>query len=237
MRERLDLSLILPCYNEVPVFPESIKWITRILDLAKITYEIILVDDVSRDQTSTLIKRYISTHKQIKAIYHTVNTGRGQAVMDGIKIARGTVVGYIDIDCEVSPVYIPEITQKILNHEADVIIGKRIYRTSFGSLFREILSIGYQKLSDLLIGTGGIDTESGYKFFNRGKILPVLPKTRDPHWFWDTEIMVFAKRMKLVILEQPVLFLRRSDKQSSVRVWHDILSYCTNLWSLHNRLQ
>ncbi len=239
MDRRVELSLILPCFNESGLFLESVSRITDVLDVSRLSYEIIFVDDNSADNTPTLIARAIATHKKrhlFRAIYHDKNVGRGKTVIDGIKAAKGTVVGYIDIDCEVDPVYIPGMVNRILHKNADVVTGKRYYRSSPKAVIREVLSRGYQWLSDVLIGTGGLDTETGYKFFSRKKILPILSKATSPGWFWDTEIMVYAKRANLIILEVPVLFLRRFDKQSSVNIVKDTLDYVVRLIDFRRRL-
>jgi hypothetical protein len=200
------------------------------LDTGKFIYEIIFVDDASRDKTPQLIRQMCRRLPPYRAIFHKVNQGRGKTVADGIMLARGTVVGYIDIDCEVSPVYIPFMVSFILKRKADVIVGKRYYRTSAGSLLREAMSRGYQWISGVLLGTGGMDTETGYKFFNRKKIVPILRQTEHTGWFWDTEIMVRAQRAGLRIMEVPVLFMRRFDKKSSVHALRDSMTYLVNLW-------
>ena len=75
-----------------------------------------------------------------------------------------------------------------------------------------------------------MDTETGFKFFNRGKILPVLEQVQDKRWFWDTEIMVRALWNGLNITEIPCLFMRRSDKKSTVNLRKDIWDYLAKLY-------
>jgi len=232
MKRAIDLSLILPCYNEAGLFEESVSRIQNVLVGTTFTYEIIFVDDHSIDGT----QKYIENTRH-RAIFHAKNYGRGRTVTDGMLAAKGKVVGYIDIDCEVDPVYIPKMVSTILMGKADVVIGKRYYRTSPQSIVREILSRSYQWISDKMIGTGGLDTETGYKFFDRNKILPILSKATHPGWFWDTEIMVYAKRSNLTILEEPVLFLRRFDKKSSVNIVRDTIDYMVELWKFKNKRQ
>jgi hypothetical protein len=74
------------------------------------------------------------------------------------------------------------------------------------------------------------DTETGFKLFRREPILPVLAQCEDRGWFWDTEIMVRAHHAGLAIVEVPVLFVRRFDKQSSVQPIRDSLDYFRKLW-------
>jgi glycosyltransferase involved in cell wall biosynthesis len=235
MRKRPDLSLVLACYNEETLFDDSVKRILNTLKLSKLRFELIFVDDKSVDGTPTLISKSVLKHPGWKAIYHRRNMGRGRSVSDGILAAKGKVAGYIDMDLEVSSIYIPETVKMILDDEVDMVIGKRIYRTTLSSIIREIVSVCYRYLASNMVGTGNLDTESGYKFFNRKKILPILAKTRNPHWFWDTEIMVFARRANLRIREVPVLFLRRFDKKSSVNLIPDAVDYLNNLWKLWRR--
>lgn len=273
MKRGIDVTLVLPCYNEAGLFMSSVARIKAVLDASKLSYEVIFVDDKSTDGTQELIaamcgdasrrvsfaahpsslaqtigtrlskkgvtvleKTRAAASFPYRAIFHSTNRGRGRTVSDGIRAAYGMVVGYIDIDCEVDPIYLPNMVSLILKGKADVVIGKRYYRTSPRAVIREILSRGYQWLSDAMIGTGKLDTETGYKFFDRKKIVPILKKTAHPGWFWDTEIMVFAKRAGLVIREEPVLFLRRFDKRSSVNIFRDTWDYLINLWRFRQRL-
>lgn len=236
MKRSPDISLILPCYNEAGLFESSIARIVAVFDASKFSYEIICVDDCSRDQTPQLIENICHRNRHFSALYHSKNVGRGKTVSDGIRTAKGTVVGYIDIDCEVDPIYIPKMAGMILQGAADVVIGKRYYRTSPKAVIREILSRGYQWLSDKMIGTKGLDTETGYKFFSRKKIMPLLSKATNHGWFWDTEIMVYALRAHLRIMEVPVLFLRRFDKQSSVHIVSDTFQYIIHLWKFRRTL-
>lgn len=236
MTKPCDFSLILACFNETDVFNASVARIVDVLKASTLSYEIIFVDDRSHDKTPDLIARACKKYTHCRALYHHTNQGRGKTVSDGFYKARGNVVGFIDIDCEVGPEYIPQMVSQIIQRKADVVIGKRVYRTSSGSIIREILSRGYQWLSDVMIGTGGLDTETGYKFFRKTSILPLLDTMVYKGWFWDTEIMVRSKRAKLRIVEVPVVFIRRFDKQSSVNIISDTADYLVNLWNFRRQL-
>lgn len=234
--KRIDFSLIIACYNEEGLLRESVEAILPVLDNTKLTYELIFVDDKSRDRTVDIIKTLVKKNSRFRALYHTVNEGRGKTVRDGIAAAKGNVVGFIDADLEVSPVYIPGFVRMILARQMDVVTGLRVYREGLSSLHRAILSRGYSWLVRWILGIPLKDTETGYKFFNRNKILPILMKTIHTGWFWDTEIMTYAHYHGLKIKEVPVLFIRRFDKQSSVRLFHDTLDYLKNLIIFRNRL-
>jgi glycosyltransferase involved in cell wall biosynthesis len=232
----IDVSVIIACYNEGDDLGKSIAYVTSVLDDSRFSYEFIFVDDGSTDRTREIITGLVRKNKNFRAVFHDVNQGRGKTVCDGIVMARGKVVGFIDIDLEVSPVYIPSFVRMIMDHHADVVTGLRIYREGLHSVHRAILSRGYAWLSRSSLGIALMDTETGYKFFDRKKILPVVQKTKYKKWFWDTEIMTLAYYSGLRIREIPVLFIRRFDKQSSVRLVGDTLVYLRDLWMFHKRL-
>lgn len=225
MKHTVKFSLILPCYNEGIILEDNVKRIIDVLKLLRLPYELLLIDDKSVDTTKKHILNLCKKYSQCRALYHDSNQGRGKTVADGIRNSRGRIIGYMDVDCEVSPVYIPEIVEMLMQGKYDVVIGNRVYRSTWTSFIREILSRGYRTLVSMVLETHTVDTESGYKFFTRSAILPIVDLTKDTHWFWDTEIVIWAFRKKLRVLEYPVLYLRREDKKSTVRVIPDTIEY------------
>lgn len=227
----MDLSLIIACYNEEPLLEESVRETLEVLDNTRLTYELIFVDDCSQDRTRELIDEIIAAYpgKRIKKIFHEINTGRGGAVADGFRIAQGEIVGYVDIDLEVHARYIPAHYLAIKNHGYDVATAFRVYKFHWRSLDRYILSRGYAWLKSWFLGLPVLDSETGYKFFRRDRLLPLLDDIEDTGWFWDTEVMAQAWVHGLNILEIPVLFLRRHEKVSSVNGVRDSLHYLRRL--------
>jgi glycosyltransferase AglD len=236
MHHRYDLSLVLACYNEGEIFTQSVKEIISVLDKTDWSYEIIFVDDASVDNTVQLIKQVIRKYprKALSALYHTHNQGRGKTVTDGFLQAQGRVVGFIDVDLEIPAWYIPRAVEAI-QAGADAAIGWRVYDLNLKGLIRWLASKGYMWLRRQMLGIKLKDTESGFKFFSREKILPVLKTCQDPHWFWDTEIVARAIKAGLNIREIPVVFIRRQDKTSTVRLLPDTLDYLKKL--IHYRHQ
>jgi glycosyltransferase involved in cell wall biosynthesis len=228
----LDVSLVLPCFNEAETFSDSIKKIISVLDGTQFSWEIIFVDDTSRDSTKKFIQNILKKYpkKRIRAIYHQKNLGRGQAVMDGINQAQGRIVGFIDIDLEVSPEYLPSFF-KALENGYDCAIAWRIYDFTIAGFFRWFSSKGYTLIRKIILGLPYKDTEAGYKFFNRSKILAVIKKCHNKGWFWDTEIMAGIFKAHLKTIEIPVVFIRRQDKTSTVKLIPDSFKYLRDLIS------
>jgi glycosyltransferase involved in cell wall biosynthesis len=226
-----DLSLVLACYNEEVVLEGSLADIIEVLDNTRYSYEILFVDDCSKDRTRQLIDGVIERYadKRMSRIFHEENQGRGGTVSDGIRVAKGDVVGFIDIDLEVHARYIPSCVNAVQNG-AEVAVGRRIYKLNLRSLDRYLMSAGYIWLVRKLLGVDLNDTETGYKFFKRERILPVLNEIEDQGWFWDTEVMVRSYYKGYQIAEVPCLFLRRFDKASTVSRLGDTIDYFGKLW-------
>ncbi len=188
-------------------------------------YEILFVDDVSRDRTREIIRGLVAAHPQtVRALFHEKNTGRGQTVTDGFRSARGAIAGFLDVDLEVHARYIPSLVRAI-ERGADVATVRRIYAFQVRSLDRYAMSRGYSFLVRHMLGVSVRDTETGYKFFRRERVLPVLDEIADPGWFWDTEFMVRAIRRGLRVEEIPGAYIRRFDKTSTVSGLRDSLRY------------
>ena len=81
------------------------------------------------------------------------------------------------------------------------------------------------------------DTETGYKFFRRERVLPLLGEVRDGGWFWDTEFMARAARGGLSVAEIPGAYVRRGDKTSTVRGLRDSVRYFRQLLRFRRQLE
>jgi len=230
--DKYDVSLVLACYNEQEIFVDSVKRIINTLDKTDYTWEIIFIDDKSQDKTVQLIKKTLKKYPRhhLSAYYHPKNQGRGQTVIDGFKKAKGKIVGYIDIDLETGEWYLPQFFEAIIKG-ADAAVAWRIYDLQLWSLPRWVGSKGYVFLRKLFLGLPYQDTEGGYKFFKRKKLMSLLKKTKHPGWFFDTEIMALSHQAKLKVAEIPVAFLKRHDKTSTVKFIPDSLKYLKNLIS------
>jgi len=234
---KIKLSLILPCFNEAEHIIQSVSRIISQLKSMPMNYELIFVEDKSTDDTPKLLKEIKKKYNQtpIQIIWQSKNQGRGFALSTGIKHAKGKIVGYIDIDLEIAPSYIPACAKKI-EQGFDVVCGWRTYDFALDSLARWLASNCYRLLTRFVLHHSLHDTESGYKFFSRSAILPLLPKIHDRHWFWDTEVMLLSQRAGLKIYELKMKFIRRKDKTSTVKLLPDTWEYLKQLWKFRSRL-
>lgn len=231
------VSLILPCFNEAQHILSSVEKIFQVLRKADFLSEVIFVDDRSTDNTRMYLERIRTKYPRIpiSIILHTKNKGRGVSVSDGIKKARGEIVGFIDIDCEISPQYIP-IFVNAVKTGIDVVVARRIYDFKLAAVHRYIASKIYANIAKVIFNLKIHDTEAGYKFFKRKTIIPVLNQVIDTYWFWDTEIIVRSMVNGLLITELPARFTRRNDKTSTVKIIPDTINYIINIIKLKKEL-
>ena len=232
------LSLVLACYNEAEHLRASFAEIRDTLEQAGRPFEVIFVDDVSRDGTPEILGEIVAAHPHLdlRVIRHERNRGRGATVTDGFRAARGEIAGYLDVDLEVHCRYVPSLVRAI-EKGADVATLRRIYALQLGSLDRYFMSRGYSFLVRHLLGVSFRDTETGFKFFRRETVLPLLDEIEDAGWFWDTEFMVRAARHGLAVVEVPGAYVRREDKTSTVRGLRDSARYFLALLRLRRRLK
>jgi len=222
-----DLSIIIACYNEEPHLEASVGEIKRVLNATKYTYELIFIDDCSKDKTCDIIKNICKDNPTYRYIFHEKNVGRGGTVKEGLLSANTKFAGFLDIDLEVHARYIPSMI-RALENGADVVCANRIYNFTFDfiNLLRTILSRIYKSFfTHYLLGIKFSDPEAGYKFFNSSSMKEVIQATEDEKWFWDTEIIARAENTQKRIDAVPVAFVRRPEKKSTVRLIPDIYAY------------
>jgi glycosyltransferase involved in cell wall biosynthesis len=231
------LSLVLACYNEAQHLESSFAEIRGTLEQTPWPFEVIFVDDVSRDRTREILHEIVAAHPglDLRVILHESNRGRGATVTDGFRAARGQVAGYLDVDLEVHARYVPSLVRAI-ERGADVATVRRIYALQVRSLDRYFMSRGYSFLVRRILDLPFHDTETGYKFFRRDRILPLLDEVEDGGWFWDTEFMARAFRRGLKVVEIPGAYVRREDKTSTVHGLRDSALYFRQLLRFRRKL-
>lgn len=225
----MDISVLFTGYNEGSELGSNLERVRNLLNTSRYSWEMILYDDRSRDDTPEVFRQFAEKHTNVRAFFHKKNVGRGGTVAEAIKKARGKYIGYIDTDLELSPVYIFEFV-KDLENGADMVIATRFYTIGMSNFIRTVMSKGYIFVMHKCLHLPFKDTEAGFKFFKRNKILPILKKVKDKRWFFDTEIVAYSYWFGLKIIETPVVYMRKPEKESSVKVIRDSFDYLKKIW-------
>ena len=123
MNKRLDISVVVPLYNEAESLPELVAWIDRVATSNNLSYEIIMVDDGSTDGSWGVVKELSERYTAVKGISFMRNYGKSPALYAGFEVARGEVVFTMDADLQDSPDEIPEMRRMILEDGYDLVSG------------------------------------------------------------------------------------------------------------------
>lgn len=119
----MDISVIVPLYNEAESLPELEAWIKRVMDENNFSYEIIMVDDGSTDNSWNVIQQLHAQNALVKGIKFQRNYGKSAALNEGFKIAKGEVVITMDADLQDSPDEIPGLRKMVLEENYDIVSG------------------------------------------------------------------------------------------------------------------
>ncbi|MBE6189539.1 MAG: glycosyltransferase family 2 protein [Rikenellaceae bacterium] len=121
--KKLDLSIVVPLYNEEESLPELVAWIDRVATEHKLTYEVIMIDDGSTDRSWEVVEQLAAQYDTVRGIAFRRNYGKSAALYCGFDAAVGEVVVTMDADLQDSPDEIPELRRMILEEGYDLVSG------------------------------------------------------------------------------------------------------------------
>ena len=123
MSNKLEISVVVPLYNEEESLPELMQWIDRVARENSLSYEVILIDDGSTDNSWSVVESLKEQYSAIRGISFLRNYGKSAALYEGFKAAQGEVVFTMDADLQDSPDEIPEMRRMILEDGYDLVSG------------------------------------------------------------------------------------------------------------------
>src|SRR5690606_5296206 len=123
MTKRMNISVVVPLYNEEESLPELTEWIDRVMWENKFTYELVLIDDGSTDSSWEVIEELKERFEAITAVKFRRNYGKSAALNVGFAMVQGDVVITMDADLQDSPDEIPELYRKIKEESFDLVSG------------------------------------------------------------------------------------------------------------------
>lgn len=164
MEYPLDLTIIVPLFNEEESLPELMAWIHRVIDPKGWKFEIIMIDDGSRDGSWDTVTRLASSDDTIHGIRFRRNYGKSAALYHGFKAARGRVVVTMDADLQDSPEEIPEMFRMVTEDGWDVVSGWKQHRQD-NKLTKNLPSKLYNATARWITGIRLHDMNCGLKAY------------------------------------------------------------------------
>ncbi len=237
MNQSTYLSLIIPAYNEGNRIIDTLKKVDKYLSAQSYNYEIIVVNDGSKDNTAEIIKNLIPEIKNLALIDNVKNNGKGFVVRQGIKRAKGEYIIFTDADNSTAIEQIEKIFAEF-KQGYKVVIGSRDikgaviatpqpwWRITLGNIFNLIVQI--------ISGLYGIwDTQCGFKGFTKQSARDIFSKCKINDFAFDVEVLVLAKKMKYKIKEIPIIWINNTASavgfKSMVKMLFEVFQIRYNL--------
>jgi glycosyltransferase involved in cell wall biosynthesis len=178
MKDRLLLSVIMPAFNEGAEIYDNLLETVSYLETLSPSFEIILVDDGSADNTLEEARRAAERDKRIKVARNYHNLGKGWALKTGFKRAQGEVAVFLDADLDIHPSQVGLLLERLRSHDADVVIGSKFHPHSRIDypLARRFFSFCYYIFIKLLFGLPLKDTQTGIKLYRREVLERIFPQ-------------------------------------------------------------
>jgi glycosyltransferase involved in cell wall biosynthesis len=221
------LSIIIPVYNEIIYFEQSLKEIIELKIINNIKKEIIIIDDFSTDGTIEKIKNYeVNKDIEVKKIFHNVNQGKGMAIRSGLKQMTGDYMIIRDADLEYIAQDINTLVNEVLINKADVVYGSRFLTAGSHRVLFFWHMIGNKfltLLSNMINGLNFTDMETCYKLISK-KVLDNINLYENRFGFEPeitAKIAHLHKRKNLKIYEVGISYNGRTYDEGKKINWKD----------------
>jgi len=235
MRKLKELSVFFPAYNEEANIAATVEKAAGVLPKIAKKWEIIVVDDGSKDKTGEIVKNLIKKNKKIRLITHSPNRGYGGALQSGFYGAKYEWVAFTDADGQFDFAEITKFIKKQQQTKADLVIGYYLKRQE--SFYRIWGSKVWQLAIFSLFGLRVRDIDCAFKLIRRQAIekIPKLEAERGP--FISSELLIKAKKANFEIVEVGVHHYPRVAGAATGASLKVIASGLSDLWHLRRKLR
>lgn len=219
MTPRPALSLVIPALNEARRLGPTVRDAVAFLRTRGDPFELLVVDDGSRDGTSALVRQLAEAAPEVRLIRLAANQGKGLAVRTGIVNSQGSLVLFADAD---GATPIAELTrlEAALTAGADVAIGSRALHSAEtvvrARVYRRVMGRAFHALVRSLTVRGIGDTQCGFKLFRGAAAHDLFSRMRMTGFSFDVEVLLMAQRQGYRIAEVPVNWTHQPGSRISL---------------------
>ena len=228
-----DITIVIPAYNEESRLERTVRDAVAHFRADDRPFELIVVDDGSRDDTSGLARRLSDELPEVHLIRLAANHGKGYAVRSGVVNARGRTVLFADADGATPFAEIGRLGAA-LEAGADLAIGSRAFHAAGVSvkakLYRRVIGRIFHALVELLTVRNVKDTQCGFKLFRAPVAHDLFSRMRMNGYSFDVELLVMAGRRGYRVAEVPVNWEHQPG--SKVRLTVDSLRMAVDLFRI-----
>jgi len=205
--EEIDLSVVVPAYNEQWRLPTTLIDMIDYFDEKLIKYELIVVDDGSTDETGQMVRKFERIRPQVNLIRIPNNHGKGYAVKTGVLNSHGRLVLFADADGSTPMSELARLTAAI-ERGADVAFGSRAMRSEdtrvTTSVHRRYFGRIFNFFVNSIVLPGVADTQCGFKLFRAPAAKFLFSHQTAERYSFDVEILLIARKVGFQISEVPI---------------------------------
>lgn len=210
-----EISVFFPAYNEEANIADTILKAKTVLQQIAEKWEIIVIDDGSKDKTGDLVKNLSDKDKRIRLLTHNPNRGYGAALKTGLYNSKFNLIAFTDADGQFDFREIKNLFSCIT--KADIVVGYRINRQD--PAVRKLFGFGWTALANLFLGIGVKDVDCGFKLIKK-KVIEQIPLLKsDRGGMISPELLARAKKLGFKIVEVGVHhYPRKEGKQTGANM-------------------
>jgi len=219
--DSVDLSVLMPCYNNGTSVATNIGTVLRDLEMVlPLTFELVVIDDGSTDGTHEEARRAVARDPRVRLVRVPSNSGKGAALRSGFDVSQGDLVCFLDGDLQISARNIPRFIEYLRLEAVDVVVSSKRHPLSTVDYprTRRILSRWFQLLTTTLFGLPLTDTQAGLKVFRREVLERIIPRSLVKRYAFDVELLSNVHRLGYRITEAPIRIHARRTYESHVNL-------------------
>ena len=222
--QQIKLSIVMPAYNEAArIGPTLREYVEHFRPAYGDAFEVVTVLNGCTDATRDVIEEVARAAPQVRIVEFAQPLGKGGAIWEGLALAEGDQVAYVDADNMVRAPEAEKLIRALETH--DLAIADRFSGTEEGgaghSGLRKLISAGSRLWSRVFLRLPYSDTQCGAKAFRSSVWRMLAPRVFERGWAFDLEVLVQAKSMDLRVAEIPVRW-RHVAEGSKIRPWKDV---------------
>ena len=229
-----EISMIVPAYNEAALIQYTLEGLRSYLLTRPESFEIVVVDDGSRDNTVALIEAWQSSSQvRLKLLVNPANRGKGYSVRRGVQESCGRYVIFIDADLPYE-LHAIEDFLNALKSGHDLAVGSRVLPASEVrgvSAIRYMAGQIFSWLEQSILATGLPDTQCGFKAFNSAAAKEIFRRVTIDGFGFDVEMIYIARKLRYSIQPVAVQMIDR-HRASRVRLVEDSIKMFVNLFAI-----
>ncbi|MBI1970500.1 glycosyltransferase family 2 protein [Candidatus Woesearchaeota archaeon] len=212
-RSIMLVSIIVPAYNEEKRINGFLPSLLSFSKKHLRNCEIIIVDDGSTDSTKSVVQQLIQQYPSAKLISYPENKGKGNAVREGVSASKGKYVLFIDADGSIPPEEIPNMVQKLKEHQ--VVVGSRRIDVSKvkTSPLRKFTGVMFNAYVNLLFRIDIYDNLCGFKGFEKSIAKALFSDLQSMRWIFDVELFYKIKKNNYTLYHLPISWEHRDGSK------------------------